>query len=502
MVKIKSSSNSCSWPSPPVELLRIAIEQIQACEIDKFRNLNKLAILVNLISSLLRVSLVRVPSSPSASGGGGHVRAAMLANMDVFVQLMKSLVQIINTFNVGRGGLSLSFMGNFITKSAHVSLLELVQLCMSGDTATTTTTTTTTAVDDHDEDGETTTSKEQIDCDERIVRTLLSTTSTTTDTTTTTTWLVPLMLHREPQIRSITFSLMAVLIRAPLARTKLLAHESGLWSLALNVLLNRNESSVVRMQSCSFLTNLTRCMLNTADSMDSGLKRSSAASSSSSSAAAACKKAMSCKRLQLILVELDFYKRIAVTLSTFYPYAGYSLGAIMKQSRLHHDGDDNDNQNDNNDNNDNDDDEVSICSPLLVASICELLYNLSVLLDAGALMPLIKQSGTLGLLASYMKPASLLSCDTGAQHSLHDELVEMLCMVCKYLNLCCRADPECMLIVLTRNNNIINSLNNSSSSSSGQKSNTFVLDAINSLGIRSSKKGLFLDTRIFPTTKF
>ena len=486
MVKIKSSSNSCSWPSPPVELLRIAIEQIQACEIDKFRNLNKLAILVNLISSLLRVSLVRVPSSSSssasasASGGGGHVRAAMLANMDVFVQLMKSLVQIINTFNVGRGGLSLSFMGNFITKSAHVSLLELVQLCMSGDTATTTTTT---AVDDHDEDGESTTSKEQIDCDERIVRTLLSTTSTTTDTTTTT-WLVPLMLHREPQIRSITFSLMAVLIRAPLARTKLLAHESGLWSLALNVLLNRNESSVVRMQSCSFLTNLTRCMLN-------------AAASSSS-----CKKAMSCKRLQLILVELDFYKRIAVTLSTFYPYAGYSLGAIMKQSRLHHDdgdADDNDNQSDNE--NDNDD-EVSICSPLLVASICELLYNLSVLLDAGALMPLIKQSGTLGLLASYMKPASLLSCDTGAQHSLHDELVEMLCMVCKYLNLCCRADPECMLIVLTRNNNIINSLNNSSSSSSGQKSNTFVLDAINSLGIRSSKKGLFLDTRIFPTTKF
>lgn len=30
-------------------------------------------------------------------------------------------------FNIGRGGLSLSFMGNFITKSAHISLLKLIK---------------------------------------------------------------------------------------------------------------------------------------------------------------------------------------------------------------------------------------------------------------------------------------------------------------------------------------------------------------------------------------
>ena len=43
---------------PSIELLKICIEQIQLCEIDKFRNLNKLAILVNLISSLLRIKFI------------------------------------------------------------------------------------------------------------------------------------------------------------------------------------------------------------------------------------------------------------------------------------------------------------------------------------------------------------------------------------------------------------------------------------------------------------
>ncbi len=39
---------------PATALLEICIEQIQMCEVEKFRNLNKLAILVNLISSLMR----------------------------------------------------------------------------------------------------------------------------------------------------------------------------------------------------------------------------------------------------------------------------------------------------------------------------------------------------------------------------------------------------------------------------------------------------------------
>jgi len=39
---------------PAMVLLEICVEQIQKCEVEKFRNLNKLAILVDLITSLMR----------------------------------------------------------------------------------------------------------------------------------------------------------------------------------------------------------------------------------------------------------------------------------------------------------------------------------------------------------------------------------------------------------------------------------------------------------------
>lgn len=66
---------------PSIELLQICIEQIKICEIDKFRNLNKLTILVNLISSLLRIKFI--DSSED-----------YLMNKDLIIQLAKSLVQV------------------------------------------------------------------------------------------------------------------------------------------------------------------------------------------------------------------------------------------------------------------------------------------------------------------------------------------------------------------------------------------------------------------------
>ena len=105
---------------PSFELLKICIEQMQTCEVEKFRNLNKLAIVINLIGSLLRVTLNQIEAQTISE-----------SNYKLYLQLIKSLVQIINIFNIGRGGLSLSFMGNFITKSAHVSLLQLVKSCLN-----------------------------------------------------------------------------------------------------------------------------------------------------------------------------------------------------------------------------------------------------------------------------------------------------------------------------------------------------------------------------------
>lgn len=82
-IKIYFNSMSESVKVPSVELLGICIDQMQACEIEKFRNLNKLAILINLIGSLLRVTCY-----------------SEVFNNRIFIQLIKSLVQVRPFFDV------------------------------------------------------------------------------------------------------------------------------------------------------------------------------------------------------------------------------------------------------------------------------------------------------------------------------------------------------------------------------------------------------------------
>jgi len=200
-----------------IELIGVCVEQMQACEVDKFQNLNKLAILINLIGSLLN----------------GFHSENDVETSHLFVQLMKILVQIINTFNIGRGGLSLSFMGNFITKSAHVSLLQLLKITLLA--------------------SQNPSQKQK----NEIVKAVLCLKDEKNNLLGSS-WLIPLMLHRETQIRSISFSLISLLIDVSFARRKLFTNETGgIWSIALNVLLNRAECSIVRTQACAFLINLT-----------------------------------------------------------------------------------------------------------------------------------------------------------------------------------------------------------------------------------------------------
>ena len=117
----------------PNELLKICGEQIQKCEVDKFRNLNKLALLVNLISSALRPG-PSVESRLSIQLAKNLIQVTSTSSSLVKTKYLNDQnVQIINTFNIGRGGISLSFMGNFITKSAHVSLLRIVRSVVGSD---------------------------------------------------------------------------------------------------------------------------------------------------------------------------------------------------------------------------------------------------------------------------------------------------------------------------------------------------------------------------------
>jgi hypothetical protein len=51
---------------------------------------------------------------------------------------------------------------------------------------------------------------------------------------------------------------MSLLIQVPFARQKLLVNQPGIWSIALSILLDHSESSIVRTQACSLLINMTQ----------------------------------------------------------------------------------------------------------------------------------------------------------------------------------------------------------------------------------------------------
>jgi hypothetical protein len=59
-----------------------------------------------------------------------------------------------------------------------------------------------------------------------------------------------------------SFSITSLIVTVTYGRAKLLAYQNGIWSIALNVLLNRFESSIVRVEACSLLVNLLKPMIN------------------------------------------------------------------------------------------------------------------------------------------------------------------------------------------------------------------------------------------------
>ena len=71
-----------------VQLVRICVEQMQVCEMDKFRNLNKLAILIKLVGSLLHTTTNEEPTEASPKSPADD------ETNQLFVKLMKSLVQV------------------------------------------------------------------------------------------------------------------------------------------------------------------------------------------------------------------------------------------------------------------------------------------------------------------------------------------------------------------------------------------------------------------------
>ena len=95
--------------------------------------------------------------------------------------------------------------------------------------------------------------------------------------------------------------------------------------------------------------------------------------------------------LQALLNDINFYQQVAFTLTSFYPYETYSLSDLKEKNDSFNDSEIN-----------------SICSPLLVSSVAQLLYNLTVLMPDEAIL-MINNSGILSLLINYVKPINLLN---------------------------------------------------------------------------------------------
>ncbi len=103
--------------------------------------------------------------------------------------------------------------------------------------------------------------------------------------------------------------------------------------------------------------------------------------------------------------------------------------------------------------------ELSICSPLLVSSICQLLYNLTILLHDEAIM-MINNNGIMSLLINYVKPINLLTKENKCFKSdqkwfLNEEMIDMLYMICRYINICCQLDPNFIAMMLKSNSNLV-----------------------------------------------
>lgn len=87
---------------------------------------------------------------------------------------------------------------------------------------------------------------------------------------------------------------------------------------------------------------------------------------------------------------------------------------------------------------------MSICGPMLISSVCQLLYNLSVLLAEETLLN-VNNNGIMRLLLNYVK-ANLVNRHADEMKLEYEHLVHMLRTICQYLMLCCDLEKNCVIM--------------------------------------------------------
>lgn len=230
-------------------------------------------------------------------------------------------------------------------------------------------------------------------------------------------WLIPLMLHREAPIRSLSFSLLSSLISAAtdaqepitpaelppqLGRLSRVRCLEPLFRIAMNTLLNNYECSLVRTQACTLLINYTKslsaiCVTYNQQQIKHQQKSTSLNSNCTNSKLKHLRDNLHAlvSTLKQSLVELKFFQRVFFILNKFYPFKSYNFyelkylfygsSAAANKEQNKFDYNYGEFENNNGEYSENDDgaydnhDLMSISSPTLIGAICHLLTNIMLL---------------------------------------------------------------------------------------------------------------------------
>lgn len=82
---------------PTTDFIRLCIEQIHTCDVENYRNLNKLAILITLITSLLRVNN-NIGSYTQNENSNIPNGCTKMSHNRIYLKLIRSLLQVIFYF--------------------------------------------------------------------------------------------------------------------------------------------------------------------------------------------------------------------------------------------------------------------------------------------------------------------------------------------------------------------------------------------------------------------
>ncbi|XP_013417729.1 rotatin-like [Lingula anatina] len=231
--------------------------------------------------------LTNVTARPGWSSGCKDTDSSTLC-----LQLLNCLLEVLSAFHIGRGGMSMSYMGRGVTRNATLCLRHLAYEMSDQST--------------------------EEDWPKCWLFTKQLPEHPSTDPAYN--WLIPLWTYRDPEVRAAGLGIAVALTSTEAGRITMTTHcqqlIGGVWGAAFSVLLDHYECSMVRQQAALLLVNLT------SDTMPSGsvelganIWQGPVITSPQNQVAL-----VGTSALMALLHHSHFYQEMVVLLSSYYPY--------------------------------------------------------------------------------------------------------------------------------------------------------------------------------------